>query len=136
MFNVDTSNRREQRNFGLVMGAALAVIGLLRWAIHGFEGFPAILFGLGAIFAVLGLVAPSVLRPAFVAWMKLAVVLNWIMTRVFLGVAFYLLITPVRVIIRLFASDPLKRAWLPEAETYWEAPEEQSKDIRRYRNQF
>lgn len=136
MIDIDTSSRKEQRNFGLVMGAAFAVLGLIRWGLHGFEGFPWIFFSIGAVFAVLGLVAPPVLKPVFVAWMKLATVLNWIMTRVFLGVAFFLLITPVRLIIKVFAEDPLKRAWRPEAESYWEEPDEQPKDIRRYKNQF
>ncbi len=136
MLNIDTSSRREQRNFGLVMGAAFGVIGLLRWAVHGLEDFPAVFLAIGVVFAILGLLAPRVLKPLFVAWMKLATVLNWVMTRLFLGAAFYLIITPVRLIVKIVADDPLKRAWLPGAETYWEEPEEQPEDIRRYRNQF
>jgi len=136
MPEVDVSSPREQRNFGLVMGAAIALLGLLRWALHGFEHFPLAWFALAAAFVVLALAAPVLLKPLFAAWMRLAAVLNWVSTRVFLGIAFYLLITPVRLVLRIFADDPLKRQWLPEADTYWEEPEEQPDDIRRYRNQF
>lgn len=136
MIHIDTSSRSEQRKFGLVMAAAIVVLGTLRWAFHGFAGFPMYWYSVAAVFLVLGLVAPPVLKPVFVLWMKLAVVLNWIMTRVFLGFAFYVLITPTRVCLRLFGDDPLKRAWKAPGESYWEEPEEQPQDLERCRQQF
>ena len=69
MVKPDTSSRVEQRKFGLVMAAAFCLLGLLRWAIHHFDVFPTRLFVVAAVFGVLGLVAPRVLQPVFVAWM-------------------------------------------------------------------
>jgi hypothetical protein len=68
--------------------------------------------------------------------MQLAKGLNWFMTRMLLSLAFYLAITPVRIWIRLFGEDPLKRRWQPEATTYWEEAEEQPEEVERYFNQF
>jgi len=136
MLNVDTSDRKEQRKFGLTIGAAFAVLGLLRWAIGGFAHFPQYFLILAAVLCALGLIAPKALQPLFVVWIKLAIALNWVMTRVMLSLAFYLMITPVRLIIRLFGDDPLKRAWQPDAATYWEEPEDQPKELERYLNQF
>jgi len=136
--SIDTSNRREQRKFGLIMATAILVLGMIRWLFSGMAWavFPAYFAIAAGVFLVLGLVIPRALQPVFVLWMKLALVLNWIMTRLLLALAFYLMITPVRVLVRIFGEDPLKRTWLPESESYWEPPEEQPKEFDRYRNQF
>ncbi len=137
MVKLDTSSRVEQRKFGLVMAGAFCVLGLLRWAIHHFSAFPVYFFVVAAVFAVLGLVAPRVLQPVFVVWMKLAEALNWLMTRVFLTVAWYLIITPTGIIMRLRrGEDPLKRAWLPADATYWEPAEEMGEGVESFKNQF
>ncbi len=137
MVKLDTGSRAEQRKFGLLMAAAFAVLGLLRWGIHHFTAFPVSFFVVAAAFAVLGLVVPRVLQPVFVVWMKLAEVLNWIMTRVFLTVAWYLIVTPTGLIMRLGRKeDPLKRTWLPKDATYWEPAEEMGEGVADFKNQF
>ena len=135
---VDISNRREQRNFGLVMAGALTVLSFLRWGFRGFAwvAMPTWLWAAAVGFLVVGLLWPPALKPIFWLWMRLALALNWLMTRVFLCLAFYLLITPTRVLVKIFSEDPLKRKWLPSSESYWEAPEEQPTDVARYRDQF
>lgn len=136
MINIDTSDRTEQRKFGVVVGIAFLLFGLLRWWLHSFEQVPTLFFGLGSTLIVLGIIAPPVLKPVFVLWIKLALVLNWIMTRVFLGIAFYLMITPVRWIIHFFGDDPLKRAYLPADASYWEDPNPQPTNGEEFRRMF
>ncbi|GMW00450.1 MAG: hypothetical protein AMXMBFR84_15870 [Candidatus Hydrogenedentota bacterium] len=129
-----TSKRSEQRKFGWVMGGALAALGAIRWLWRG--DLPWLLLGLAAALAVLGTVAPGLLRPVFVAWLKLAEGLNWVMTRVTLSITFYLMITPTALIYRMISGDPLKRAWDRAAPTYWEEPDAQPNERDAYRNQF
>ncbi len=135
MIDVDTGSRTEQRKFGWVMAAAFAVLGFLRYALHGFSHIPYVLWSLAIVFALLAAVYPPALRPVFVLWIRLAMALNWVMTRLLLGIVFYLILTPTGVMYRLFSGDPLKRQWLPDAPTYWEEPEEQPTDLERYKNQ-
>jgi hypothetical protein len=69
--------------------------------------------------------------------MKFAEALNWLMTRVFLTVTWYLIITPTSLIMRLVGKeDPLKRAWLAADATYWEPAEETGEGLESYKNQF
>lgn len=136
MINIDTSDRGEQRKFGVVMAVAIAILGLIRWAFHGFAGFPTYFFGVAAVFLALGLVWPPALKPVFIAWIKFAEVLNFLVTRLFLAVVFYGMITPVRICIRLFGEDPLKRAWRKPDASYWEAPDRQPEKLEDYKNQF
>ena len=136
MIKVDTSSKAEQRKFGLVMAVAIAVRGMIRWAWHGFGHFPSYFLAIAAVFLLLGLVAPRALKPVFIGWIKFAIVLNWIMVHLFLTLAFYLMFTPVRLIIHFFSEDPLKREWLPPDQSYWEEPERQPQKLHDYRNQF
>ena len=134
--NIDVTDRKEQRKFGIVMAVAITVLGLIRWAIHGFAILPVNLFGVAAAFLALGLVAPPVLRPVLIVWMKFAEALNWAMTRILLTLAFFILIIPVRVIMKIVGFDPLNRAWDPTAATYWEDADDQPKEFERYLDQF
>ena len=116
------------------MAVAITVVTLLHWLIRrDLATWP---FYPAAAFLVLGLVAPPTLKPIFIVWMKFALVLNWIITRVLLSIIFYLMITPMRVARSLFGDDPLKREFLPDAETYWEKPEDQPDDPARYENMY
>lgn len=136
MIDIDTSSKTEQRKFGVLMAVAIAALGLIRWAWHGFGHFPTYFIVVAAVFLLLGLAAPRALKPVFIAWMKFAIGINWVMTHLFLSLAFYGMFAPVRVILHFFSDDPLKRQWLPPDQSYWEAPEEQPKEFDRYRNQF
>ena len=134
--SVDIADKKEQRKFGLVMAVAITVLGLIRWWVHGFGGPPLYFFYVAAAFAILGLVTPPLLKPIFYLWIKFGLGMNWVMTRFVLLVAFWLMIVPTRILIRLFGTDPLKREFLPGAQTYWEDAEEQPETIDRYFNQF
>lgn len=127
-------DRSELRKFGLLMAAAFAVIACLRWWLKGHPS--AVLFGIAAAFLVFGLVLPVALTPVYRTWMKFALALNWVVTRVFLTIAFYALITPTGIVYRLVAGDPLKRAWDPNVGSYWETPDDQPAELDAYKNQF
>jgi hypothetical protein len=134
--NIDINDKKEQRKFGLVMAVAITVIGLIRWWLHGFDHLPVYFFYTAGAFAVLGLAVPLVLKPLFYVWLKFGEGMNWVMTRIILLIAFWVMIVPARYILKIQRKDPLKRAWLPDAETYWEDAEEQPTEIERYQNQF
>lgn len=132
--DIDTSDKKEQRNFGLVMAVAIGVLSLIRWWHAG--AYPLVLLYIALAFAGFGLLAPRALKPIFVIWIKFSIVLNWVMTRVLLSLVFFLMITPTRVILSVRGKDPLNRAFLAGDESYWEDPDAQPEDIEGYRNQF
>ena len=90
---------QELRKFGLVMMGAFGLLGALAWWKDGWTA--PYLLGLAAFFGVMGLIAPRALRPIEKAWMKLALVLSAVMTRVILTLAFVLVITPFGLVLRL-----------------------------------
>lgn len=132
--SINIADKREQRKFGLLMAAAFLVLGLIRWWLKG--AVPSVLFGIAAAFLLLGLVAPIVLKPVFAVWMRFALILNVVVTHILLTFSFVVMFVPTRVMLMLFSNDPLKRAYAPPGESYWEPPEEQPTDPERYKNQF
>ncbi len=81
------ATRKELRQFGLLVGAVFAVIGL--WPMV-FRGEPLRLWaaGIGGLLVLCGGLLPSVLAPIHKGWMWVGHILGWINTRILLGIVF------------------------------------------------
>jgi hypothetical protein len=111
------ARRRALRKFGLVMAAALGVVGsVLAWRSRA--GAPYV-WGVAGLFLTVGLIRPLWLDSIEAAWMKLAEVLGAAMSRVILTLAFVLVITPLGLVRRVFGTDTLGLRPDPTMETYW-----------------
>lgn len=131
---------KELRSFGQVVGGVFLLLWLVLWGplpyFFGKGGSFPFLLGLGGVLVVLGTVAPKVLKPVFIAWMSLAVVLGFFMTRVVLTIFFFLVLTPVGLFFRLIGRDALNRKLDRQAKTYWIEKEYPIADRSRYENFF
>ena len=100
--------REEGRKFGLTVGAAfLALSGLLWW--RGRHSAALVFMALGALLVLAGLSAPTRLGPIHRAWMGLAHLLSRVTTPVFMGIVYFLVLTPTGGIMRLFGRNPIRR---------------------------
>ena len=128
------SGRRDLRKFGITMCIALAVLAaLLFWRGKGFYVYIGLL---SPVFLVLGLAAPVVLWPVHKVWMSLAYVLGWVMTRVILSLLFFLGITPVGVLGRLFGKKFLDVGMQDSRQTYWIPRNQEDQSPARYEKQY
>ena len=71
---------------GIVIGIALSILGSLLWW-RGKDTY-SYFFILSAAFILFGLVLPNLLKPLQKAWMMLAVIIGWFMTRFILCILF------------------------------------------------
>jgi hypothetical protein len=127
-------NKSEWKKFGITMGIILSVIGFfLLWKKN--NNYNYILF-LAAAFFITGLILPSILRPIYKAWMALAVVMNFIMTRVIMAVIFYLIVTPTGLIASLTGKKFLDMKIDKSAKSYWIIREKTNKLKSDYERQF
>ena len=111
------SQSRILREFGLTVGIAFAVLGLLLlWRGRSYYDY---FVYLGGAFILAGLVAPRILRPVRKGWMTAAAGMGWVMTRVILTVLFFGVFTPIRFIARLAGKSFLHLAIEPQSESYW-----------------
>lgn len=97
------------RKFGFTTGAIVVLLfGLLLPWLLGF-GYPRWPWLVGAVLMLWALLAPASLRPVHLGWMKFGTVMNWINTRLILGILFYGLFVPIGLVMRLFGRDTMHR---------------------------
>ena len=92
----------ELRAFSVTMMWVFPVVFmlLLPWIFeHSIPWWPAMLSG---CLAILYFVYPRGLYVPYRLWMAIAMVLGWVNTRLILGLAFYLLILPIGLVLRVF----------------------------------
>ena len=127
---------KQLRQFGWMVGIVLIAIGFwqLYRQIHSTARI--VLWALGGCLLVSGLFLPKVLSPIYKLWMSLAGILGWINTRILLGLIFYLLFTPIGLIMRVLQRDVLKRKIDPNVDTYWVDREKISNIKEHFKRQF
>lgn len=75
--------------------------------------------GAAVVLFTLSRVAYPVMKPVHVGWMTLAFALGWFNTRLLLGIFFYIILTPIGLLMRLFGKDLLDEKIDRSASTYW-----------------
>lgn len=110
---------RELRRFGLIMAVPLAALGGL--AVWRGRAWGPYALGLAAAFLLCGLIAPRILGPVERAWMAFAKVMSIVMTFVILTLTYYLVITPVGLVVRLTGKDSLQLRRSRKRISFWEA---------------
>ncbi len=105
------------RAFGLVFaGVFLVIAGIPLF--HG-EALRWWSVGVAAVFALVALVKPALLAGLNRLWMKLGILLGKVVSPIALGILFYVVITPIGIMIRLTGKDPLRLKFDSDAESYW-----------------
>ena len=106
---IEKLDARGYRNFGLTTGAiVIGLFGLLIPWLFSFN-YPTWPWMLGGGLGAWALVAPTTLRPVYTGWMKFGHLMNWINTRLILGILFYGIFLPIGALMRLFGNDPMHR---------------------------
>jgi len=68
--------------------------------------------------------------------MKLAFVLGWVNTRILLCIIFYLIFSPLGLIMRIFRIDLLDRRFNCATESYWKAKSSKEFSQADYQRRF
>ena len=105
------------RQLGIVFAVVLTL--LSGWAVFTGKLFWPWTLGAGALFLLAGLVFPRVLTPVNFVWTKFGMLLHCIVSPIILGIIFFIVVTPVGLLMRLTGKDPMDRKFDPEAKTYW-----------------
>lgn len=125
---------RDLRKFGLLVGGVLIGIGcflLLRHRVN----YP-YFFWPGAALIAFGAVWPRALKYPYIAWMMMAFALGAVMSRIILTVSFFVLLTPIGLLARLFGKDFLSRKLNRQAASYWIPCKTDPKKPESYQQQY
>ena len=126
---------RELRIFGALLagfGSLIAALVLYRtgsWTAAGIIG------GVTFLICAFYYAVPGVRPVVFSAWMGVFYPIGWLISHAMLAGIYYLVITPIALIGRLFGRDPLRLKRDSSASTYW-VPLPGEEKTSRYFQQF
>jgi hypothetical protein len=126
----------EIRKWALVMAALFTIVGLVQYLIWSHLRAALILWIIATVFLLPGLLIPAALKPVYGVWLKIAAGLAWFNTRLILGLTFYLVFTPIGLIMKLLGKDLIKEKWDSQAKSYWIEREIVPLDQERYEKQY
>ena len=136
-WNPDTAARRSFAKsliIGFPIVAALFAASAW-WKTHAVPGWPLWLAILGASAGVVFWVIPQIAKPFYLVWYFVACCIGIVVSNVLIAAFFYLVLTPVGLIMRVAGRDPMKRGLHRGSGSYWETPEKVV-DRERYFRQF
>lgn len=113
----DKIEAKRLRSFGLLVGGIFLGIGLwpLLWGAVEPRMWAVVVAG---VLVLPALVWPPLLYPLFRVWMAVGHVMGWVNTRVILGLVFFLMVTPIGLVMRLLGKDPMTRGFEPDKDSY------------------
>lgn len=124
-----------ERKFGIFFATIFAALAL--WWVYRGNGIAAAIAAAAAVVTLgLALAAPGLLAGPNRLWFKLGLLLGRIVSPIVLGVLFFLLITPVGLVMKVIGRDVLNRRFDPSRPTYWIARDPPGPAGDSFRNQF
>ncbi len=106
-----------ERNFGFVFAGFFALLSGIAW--WNATSYLIYWLAASASFLIVALVAPGLLGPLNRLWFRFGLLLNAILSPVIMGLLFFLTITPIGWLMRLFGADSLNLKFDSAAESYW-----------------
>jgi len=128
--------RKQLNRFGFVWLGFLAVFGAVAFFKLHQSPLGIVLWVLAVAVPVVGWTMPRFMRLVFVGMSCLAWPIGFVVSHVVLAVVFYLVLTPIGLVMRLFGYDPMRRRFEPGESSYWTRRQETGVDSDRYFRQF
>ena len=130
---IDNKKQQSDRAFGFTFGGLFFLITAVGWIFFDRLTYWALVTGI--FFTLVALVVPSVLMPLNQLWRRIGPKVASINNVIILAVVFYIFVTPIALVMRLFGRDPMHRAIDESVDTYW-TPVQRQTDNESFSDQF
>jgi len=132
------SDKKELRKFGIEIGVFLIILYFVVLVL--FKASKINVIYVAIIFISLGCFLPIILKPFYKIWMPFAIMLGTIIgaivSPIVLLVLFYVALTPIGLIMKLFGKDLLDQKIDKNKASYWHARDAKPKEAKSYENQY
>ncbi len=125
---------KELRKFSIILFLAFCILGLIVVWRKGELGL--VLCGVGLALLLCALTCPKFLIYPHKGWMTLSLILGFLMTHLILSLMYYLVFTPIGIVMKIFGRDILRRQFDKNGETYWVKREQKAYLRERYEKMF
>ena len=109
--------RSSNRSFGVLFFVVFLSVGFWPMLNSGTPNYYLILFSL--IFLILGLINSKILSPLNMGWIKLGEILGKIIAPIVMAIVYFLILTPISLLVRLFGKDLIGMKFSNNIKSYW-----------------
>ena len=110
-------SQSSNRSFGLLFFIVFLIIGL--WPLKNGENINIYFIIASAFFLILGLINSKLLSPLNKSWIKFGEILGIIIAPAVMALVYFVILTPVSLIVRAVGKDLLGLRFLKDNDTYW-----------------
>jgi len=123
--------KSSNKSFGILF--FIVFLGLGLWPIINDNNPNVYLILFSIIFLILGLLNAKILSPLNSIWIKFGEILGKIIAPIIMAIIYFIILTPISLIVRLFGKDLLGLKFTKQIKTYWI---KRKKDIGSMKKQF
>ena len=105
------------RSFGLLFFIVFLILGL--WPLKNSQSFNLFFITVAIIFLFLGLINSKLLSPLKKIWIKFGEILGSIIAPIIMALVYFIFLTPISIIVRLFGKDLLGIKLNKSIDSYW-----------------
>ena len=110
-------NQSSNRSFGILFFVVFLILGL--WPLIKGNLVNIYLVFLAAIFLILGLLNSKLLTPLNKGWIKFGEILGLFIAPIVMALVYFIILTPISLIVRAFGKDLLGLKFNKKIDTYW-----------------
>jgi hypothetical protein len=121
--------------FGLIWLVFFSFWGTSAWWGTGVNLAAVLFWSIAIVIPAAGIIFPKILSTVYVIAAYITFPIGWIISSVVLIAVYYLVLTPIGLVLRLAGYDPMKRHFDRTAKTYW-LDRNPDTEMERYFKQF
>jgi hypothetical protein len=112
--------KKELRDFGIIALGAAFVISIFLFAAKSISiRVTSIILAIGLFIFLCSLVSLKLTRFIYLGLTLSTLPIGWCFSFIILAIFYFLILTPIGLLFRIFGRDPLCRKFDKEAESYW-----------------
>ena len=115
-------------HFALIWSAIFILIGLIPLFKSDSPRVWALI--LSILFLLVGTTKPILLEPFYRIWLKVGDIVGGFLSKIMLSILFYLIFTPIAIILRLVGKDMLNKKIDRTASSYWIERKQQPESMK------
>tara|TARA_B100000886_G_C20404684_1_gene484183 strand:+ start:1094 stop:1474 length:381 start_codon:yes stop_codon:yes gene_type:complete len=109
--------KSSNRSFGILF--FLVFLGFGLWPLTKNQPVNLVLISISIIFLILGAFNSKILSPFNILWIKLGELLGRIIAPIVMALVYFIILTPISLLVRVFGKDLLGLKLLKNQNSYW-----------------
>ena len=110
-------SQSSNKSFGILFFIVFLIFGV--WPLKNGENLNYYFIIFSGIFLLLGLLNSKLLSPLNKIWIKFGEILGIIIAPIIMALVYFVILTPVSLVVRVFGKDLLGLKFTNKQQTYW-----------------